>query len=124
MWDENGKLYRMCVLGKIIGAHYKGTDKQIRYGTPYFSAGTKVYCIFMYGGMGHQQVRVLGKLRKSSRIIDVVIATNLVKNYRLKKVFEPRVIAFIDKYQPVDDTATIAENMFQELNRGHKEIMV
>lgn len=124
MWDENGKPYRMCVVGNIIGNHYLGTEKEVRSGTKHFRAGAKVYCIFMYGGMGHQHVRVLGKPRNCGRMIDVVMLTSFIKNFRLKRVYETKVIAFMDKYQPVDDTQAIAESMFEELNERHREIVL
>lgn len=98
MWDKNGILYRMCVVGNIIGDHYWGKNKERKNGTKHFRGGTKVYCIFMYGGNGHQRVRVLGKPRKSFKMIEIVIRTGYIKNFRIKRVYEPRIIAFIDKY--------------------------
>lgn len=124
MWDENGKLYRMCVVGNIIGNHYRGTAKEVRSGTKHFREGAKVYCIFIYGGMGHLHVRVLGKPRNCGRMIDVVMLTSFIKNFRLKRVYETKVIAFMDKYLRVNNTEFIAENMFEELNKGHREIVL
>lgn len=98
MIDDNGKEYEECIVGNIIGDHYWGEQKEIKSGTKHFRAGTKVYCIFMYGGMGHEHIRVLGKPRKSFRMVDVVIRPDYIKNFRVQKVYIPRVIDFIKKY--------------------------
>lgn len=112
-----------CIVGNIIGKHYKGLEKAITSGTKHFSAGTKVYCVFMYGGMGHQQVRVYGKLRHSFRMIDVVIRTSHIKNFRLQKVYNPKVLAFLNKY-PYHPLFTInGEQLFiDSLNSSNDEI--
>ena len=54
-----------------------------------------MYCVFMYGGNGDQNIRILGKPRKSFRMVDVVIRAFYIKNFRLQKVYEPRIIDFI-----------------------------
>ena len=76
----------------------------------------------MFGGIGHEQVRVLGKPRKSFRMVDVVIATKYIKNFRLAKVYEPRIIDYIDKHQWADNTQEIAKWMIDDLNKNHIEI--
>lgn len=98
MIDEQGLPYEYCIVGNIIGEHYWGEQKEIKSGTKHFSAGTKVYCILMYGGMGHENIRVLGKLRKSFRMIDVIINRKYITNFRMQKVYAQRIIAFINKH--------------------------
>ena len=98
MKDNNSIQSQECFVGNIIGKHIWGVDKVIRNGTKHFRPGAKVYIVFMYGGMGNQHVRVLGKPRKSFRMIDVAIRTSYIKNFRLQKVCDPRVLAFLKKY--------------------------
>jgi hypothetical protein len=98
MEDKPGIDYRECIVGNIIGNHYWGVDKEIKSGTKHFRAGAKVYCVFIYGGMGDVEVRVLGKPRKAARMIDVVMYTRFIKDFRLQKVYNRRVIAFLDKH--------------------------
>lgn len=86
------------IVANIIGDHYWGEQKEIKSGTKHFRPGAKVYCVFMYGGMGHHHVRVFGKPRKSFRMIDVVIARSFLKNFRVQKTYSPQVIAFLKKY--------------------------
>jgi hypothetical protein len=64
MIDENGVRYEECIVGNIIGKHFYGQEKKIRYGTKQFSPGTKVHCAFIYGGAGHESIVVYGKPRK------------------------------------------------------------
>ncbi len=122
MTDEHGIIYKECIAGNIIGKHYYGTDKQIKSGTKHFGAGAKVYCIFMYGGMGHQEVRVMGKIRKSSRMIDVVMRTCYIKNFRMQKVYHPKVIKFIDKYFSHFESEESERAFMKMLNENHVEI--
>jgi hypothetical protein len=55
MKDQTGTEYEECVVGNIIGPHERDKQHEIKCGTKYFSSGTKVYCIFMYGGMGMKE---------------------------------------------------------------------
>ncbi len=103
MKDENGNEYEECVVGNIICQHHYGTNKEIKSGTKHFSGGTKVYCLFIYGGPGHENIRVLGKKRKSFRMVDLIARADYIKNFRLQKVYSPRVINFINKYDCVAD---------------------
>ena len=110
MKDANGIDYEECIVGNIIGDHYWGEQKEIRNGIKQFRAGTKVYCVFIYGGMGHEHILVMGKPRKSFRMIEVVIRKTHIKNFRLQKVYEPRIIEFIKKHSypyPFDYTEFI-----------------
>lgn len=113
--DQNKNLFIECIVGNIIDKHYSGEQKIILRGTKHFRPGAKVYCIFMYGGMGHERVRVLGKPRKDSRMIDIVMSTNHIKNLRYQKVYDLKVISFINKHptiplMPLDFLETCNEN--------------
>ena len=90
MRDENGVFYRECIVGNIIGPHYWGEKKEVRYGTKHFRPGAEVYCAFVYGGMGHERVRVFGKPRRQRRMINIVIDTRYIKNFRLQKLYDKK----------------------------------
>lgn len=122
MRDEFGIEYEECIVGNIIGNHYWGTSKEIKRGSKHFRAGAKVYCVFMYGGMGHEQVRVLGKPRKASRMIDVVMGTKFIKNFRLQKIYAPRVIAFLKKHSQSANADEFAKHSLNFLNSCSIEI--
>jgi hypothetical protein len=76
-----------CIVGNIVGNHFYGEQKEIKSGTKHFRPGAKVYCIPEYGGMGHETIRVIGKPRGSRGLINVVIQTKRIKNFRLQKVY-------------------------------------
>jgi hypothetical protein len=124
MRDENNIEYDDCFVGNIVGNHYWGEEKIIRSGTKHFTANTKVYCAFVYGGMGHETVIVLGKKRKSFRMIEVSIRTNYIKNLRVQKVYTPRIIDFIKKHQGFFNLCIrqYAQGMIDEVNNNHIEI--
>jgi len=102
MKDQNGIEYEECVVGNVIGPHEWGKQHEIKYSTKYFSSGTKVYCIFMYSGMGNERIRVFGKARQSSRMIDIVISEAYIINRRIQKVYDKKVIRFLKKYAAVN----------------------
>ena len=122
MTDENGIEYEECFVGNIIGEHYWGKEKIIRRGTKQFSAGTKVYCAFVYGGMGNERVIVLGRPRKSFRLVEVSFNTFYIKNLRVQKVYTPRIIDFINKHKSFYDIFQFADSMIDFVNTNHKEI--
>ena len=95
---QNDISYENSIVGNIIDRHIWGQEKRIQRGTKHFRPGTKVYCIFEFGGNGHEHIRVMGKPRKSSRLIDVVISTSLIKKFRMQKVYDPKIISFIKKH--------------------------
>lgn len=124
MRDENNIEYEDCFVGNIIGNHYWGEEKIIRSGTKHFTANTKVYCAFVYGGMGNERVIVLGKRRKSFRMIEVSLGTNYIKNLRMQKVYTPRIINFIIKYKQILNSSLhqYKDIMINRVNNSHIEI--
>ena len=122
MIDENKKEYAECVVGNIIDKHIWGEQKEIKRGTKHFRPGAKMYCVFMYGGMGHEQVRVFGKPRKAFRMIDVVIRTSYIKDFRLQKVYDPKVIAFLKKYHASKAIEGIGKPFLDSLNSSSAEM--
>ncbi len=115
MIDENGLEYELSIVANIIGDHYWGEAKLIKSGTKHFRPGAKLYCVFMYGGMGHQQVRVMGKCRISKRWIDLVIKRDYIKNLRVQKVYIRRVIAFIQKHPRETNNSMISDREFEKM---------
>ena len=61
-------------------------------GTRHFVAGTKVYCVDWYWGMGGESGRVLGRHRRSRRMVLLATRTDQFTNWRAKLVFHPYVI--------------------------------
>ncbi|MBS1738516.1 MAG: hypothetical protein JSS98_18190 [Bacteroidetes bacterium] len=84
--------FRYILVGNIIDKHYYGEDKEIKSGTKQFRADAKVYLLPEYGGMGHENMPVYGLPRKSWKKIKIVIRPVMIKNVRVKKTFDPKMI--------------------------------
>lgn len=76
-----------CIVGNIVGEHFYGEHNEIKSGTKHFRPGAKVYCIPEFGGMAHESIRVIGKPRGSRVMINILIPTKRIKNFRLQKVY-------------------------------------
>ena len=87
-----------CIVGNIVDKHYYGEEKEIKSGTKHFRPGAKVYCIPEFGGIAHEQIRVVGRPRNSNSFISVIIPTKRIKKFRLQKVYSPTVFELISEY--------------------------
>ena len=88
--------YRYVLVGNIIDRYYFGENKEIRRGTDHFRPGAKVYLLPEYHGNGHDAIPVYGLPRKSRKKITITIRAVLIKNVRVKKTFDPKMIEKID----------------------------
>jgi len=94
---ENEKEFRYVLVGNIIDKHFFGDKKEIKSGTKHFRAGAKVYLFPEYGGIAHEKIPVYGLPKKSFRRITIVISSNLIKNTRVKKTYDPILIDKVDR---------------------------
>lgn len=101
--------FEWCIVANIIDRHYYEEQKKIRRGTKHFRPGAKMYCFPEFGGMGHERIVVRGKPRKKNHFVEVVIPTNMMKNFRVTKVYEPNLTerilncGFYQSYNDADD---------------------
>jgi len=95
MADE--KEFRYILVGNIIDRHVYGEEKEVKSGTKHFRPGAKVYLFPKYGGMGHEKMPVFGLPKNSFKKIHVTITTNLIKNVRVKKTYDTRLIQKVDQ---------------------------
>lgn len=89
-----------CIVGNIVDDHFYGEQKEIKSGTKHFRPGAKVYCIPEFGGMAHETIRVIGKPRGSRGMINVIISTKKIKNFRLQKVYSDYLFEKISEQAP------------------------
>lgn len=89
-----------CIVGNIVDDHFYGEQKEVKSGTKHFRPGAKVYCIPEFGGMAHETIRVIGKPRGSIRMINVIIPTKRIKNFRLQKVYSDSLFEKISEQTP------------------------
>ena len=85
---ETVREFEYCLVGNIVEKHYFGQEKDIKYGSKHFRGGAKVFVFPEFGGMGHEQIRVIGLPRKRYKTIDVVIPSKLITNVRVKKIYQ------------------------------------
>ena len=84
--------WQWCLVGNITEKHEYGEEHTIRYGNKQFRPDAKVYINLVYGGMGHENILVIGMPRHSSQYVEIVIARKYVCNFRAQKVFKPAVL--------------------------------
>lgn len=96
--DLDNRDFEWCIVGNIVDRHYYGTEKEIRRGTKQFRPGAKVYCMPEFGGMAHEEIRVLGKPRKQHRLINIVMKTKRIKDFRVQKVYKPKIQTIVGSH--------------------------
>jgi hypothetical protein len=84
--------YVWCLVGNIINEHYYGENLEVRRGSKHFSPNTKVYCFPPMWGDGYENIKVIGRHRKSKKFITLVMQSELITNWRLEKVYSPYII--------------------------------
>jgi hypothetical protein len=122
MRDDNDVYYKNCIAGNIIDQYYYGVDKEIKRGTSYFIPNTKVYCGLGYVNASEPYMRVLGKSRKSFRMIDVIINAKYIKNFRVEKTYNPKILKFLKATNWNIYTYEIQEDYLKNLNTFNIEI--
>ncbi len=88
----NEQEWQWCLVGNIVEKHEFGEDHAIKYGTKHFRPGAKVFINLVYGGMGHENILVIGVPRHMKQYIEVVIRRKYVCNFRVQKVYKPAVL--------------------------------
>tara|TARA_Y100001954_G_C15346403_1_gene377098 strand:+ start:83 stop:511 length:429 start_codon:yes stop_codon:yes gene_type:complete len=83
--------FEWCIVGNIVDQHTWGEEKVIKKGTKHFPPNAKVYCMPEFTGSAHEKIRVIGKPRKSKKLINVVINTRHITNLRIQKVYDPKI---------------------------------
>ena len=65
----------------------------IAQGTKHFASGAKVYCYPPVWGDGYERVKVIGQHRGSSWLVELVMPSKQLTNWRVKAVYSPPVIS-------------------------------
>ncbi len=86
------KEWQWCLVGNIVEKHEHGEEHILKYGNKQFRPNAKVYINLVYGGMGHENILVIGMPRHSSKYIEIVTSRKYVCNFRVQKVFKPAVL--------------------------------
>ena len=88
--------WRWCLVGNIVDRRIYGQEHEVKYGTKHFSPGTKVYIAPHQWGDGGENLVVLGNPRHKKGLIECVIRSDYICNWRLKKIYPSLVLDRID----------------------------
>lgn len=91
---------------------------EMRLGTKHFAPGAKLYCFPYHWSDGGERLNVLGRHRRGGPwLIDTVIATKLMTNWRVRRVFQPFVIqAMAGHWDGTDESRQKAVGMAEIYN--------
>ncbi len=90
--SEDQTKFIWCLVGNVIDLHLSGKDQELMHGTKHFTPNTKVYCFPTRWGDGYENIKVIGRHRKSHRFISIVMPSKLIRNWRLQKVYNPFIL--------------------------------
>lgn len=107
---------RWCVVANVVDERLHGSEGEHRRGTKHFSAGTKVYLVSAYWGMGGETVTVLGRARRPKRWITVDVRAVVLENWRVKLIYEPAVLRRLgDREHFTEDEADRAASLLRQV---------
>lgn len=121
--------FRYLLVGNIIGEHFYGENKELISGTKHFREGAKIYLIPEYGGMGHEKIPVIGLPRKKRKKIQVIIDSQLIKNVRVKKTYDIKLIEkikenyFYTNFNKLENEFELLNEFAKSINENNKEIL-
>jgi len=84
-----------AVANVVMEREYGPGGVEKRSGTKHFPAGSKVYILRHFGGMGGERVTVVGRHRGSHRYVTMTISSKWLANWRTELVYSPHVIMLI-----------------------------
>ncbi len=90
--NESDQPFIWCLVGNIIGEHQFGAAKEIKYGTKHFSTNTKVHCFPVLWGDGYENIKVIGRHRKSRKQICIIMPSKYICNWRIQKIYNPFIV--------------------------------
>lgn len=90
--------------------------KELKRGTKHFSPGTKVYILDWHPGTRTRAI-VVGRARKSGRLIKVTVSVDAVENLRVKGLYKPHIVKMIsDRFE--NDLSRMSKDRAEELCSG------
>jgi hypothetical protein len=109
-----------CVVANIVPERpYGPGGAEKRRGTKHFRPGAKVYCFPALWGDGYEQIKVVGRHRRSNRYVTMVIKSAWLENWRVKLVYSPDIIRRLDgKWNATEESRLVAEAIAQYRNTG------
>jgi len=85
--------WRYCVVGNIVKTHVD-ENGILRYGTPAFKGGARVYLVRNFWEYPRKEIAVLG-LSRGKRYQMKDVSPDLIENVRVRKVYKPAVVGLM-----------------------------
>jgi hypothetical protein len=86
-----------CLVANVTREpHPEGVDGELWSGTKHFAPGAKLYCYPYRWGDGGRRLRVLGRHRGGSKLVETVISSKWLTEWRVSRVFHPHVVRLMD----------------------------
>lgn len=98
MEKNNAPKWRYCAVGNIKRSHIAG-DGTVKYGTPAFRGGSKVFLCGRCHDGGDTTITAIGLGRKSRRYTVADVPVELIENVRLSRTFTPAVLEIMYNYE-------------------------
>lgn len=93
----NEKNWKYCVVGNIVKTHYD-KDGVLRYGTPAYTGGTKIYLCGKLWNCVRDTISVIGRTRGNKYQVHEV-PPELIENIRCKRAYSPTVISIMNDWE-------------------------
>ena len=107
-----------CVVANVVAEHPVGENKEIRRGMKHFSAGTKVYCYPPLWGDGYENIKVIGRHRGSRKLVEMVMPSKWLTNWRVKVVYSPFVVGRMrGEWDSSRESRDKADSIVKEMRR-------
>ena len=90
--DNGQDEFIWCLVGNISSDPFSEETGATNYGTKHFLPKAKVYCFPTLWGDGYEKIKVIGRHRKTSRNVCIIMPSKLITNWRLQKVYRPYIL--------------------------------
>ena len=110
--------WAFCIVGNVVEKRFRKSDNRIIQGTKHFRPGAKLYILDGLWGMGAEHVIVMGQPRNKRTLIKIIFKRDLIQNFRVKQVYDKRVIR--ELYLPFGEADLQTSELKRELEERVK----
>jgi hypothetical protein len=106
-----------CLVANVSrDPHPEGTKRLMRLGTKHFASGELVYCFPPLWSDWTSRLRVIGRRKGGSRLVETVVSTKHLTDWRPERVSDPEVVeALWDSWDDTEESRDRAEKMAKTL---------
>ena len=118
-----------CLVGNVVNRHEYGEQHIILNGSKQFRPGAKVYINLVFGGMGHENLLLIGMPRHSSQYIEIAAKRRNICNFRVQQVYKPAILARLKQsdylwWDNSDRTHDLLVQVAERFNREAEEYLI